>query len=75
MWVPWRGGHTAREQARLRSQREARKAARGKPKRGREPHPAAVAKARAAHRKQALKALRAGKLTPAQYRKRLREIG
>lgn len=71
-WVPWRGGHTAREQARRKAIRAARKP---KATRGRVSDKAAQERARKAHRKAALKQLRAGKMTPAQYRKRLREIG
>lgn len=47
----------------------------GRQVRGQVASKAAIASARKAHRKAALKQLRAKKITPAQYRKRLKEIG
>lgn len=72
MWVPWQPGSTGREQARIKARRAARK---GGGSGGQMGHSAAVAKARKAHRKAALKQLKAGKITPAQYHKQLRAIG
>src|SRR5215471_7754746 len=67
MWVPWRRGNPE-QQARQRR-------AGGRAVRGVQTSKAAIAAARKKHRRQALKQLRAGKLTPKQYQKRLKEIG
>jgi 3-hydroxyacyl-CoA dehydrogenase len=47
----------------------------GRPVRGRVASKAAIATARKKHRQKALKRLRAGKLTPAEYQKLIKRIG
>jgi hypothetical protein len=67
IWVPWRLGSP--------SQQAAQRRAKGRAVKGQVTSKAAIAQARKAHRKKALKELRAGKLTPKQYQRRLRQIG
>jgi hypothetical protein len=67
VWVPWRLGSP--------DQQAAQRRAGGRAVRGQVASSAAIAGARKKHRKEALKLLRKGKLTPKQYQKRLKEIG
>lgn len=66
-WVPWKMGD-ATQQARARRSG-------GRQVRGQVASSAAIRQARSKHRKAALKQLRAGKITPKQYQRRLKEIG
>lgn len=67
VWVPWRLGSPAQQAMNRR--------AGGRTVKGQVAGKVAIAGARKKHRKEALKQLRAGKLTPAQYKKRIKEIG
>lgn len=67
IWVPWRLGSPTQQAAQRR--------AKGRAVKGTMTHNAAINAARKSHRKKALKDLRAGRITPKQYRQRLDEIG
>jgi hypothetical protein len=67
VWVPWRLGSPTQQAA-------ARRAG-GRAVKGQVSDKAAISKARKKHRQEALKLLRKGKITPAEYHKRLRKIG
>lgn len=66
IWVPWRAGSATHQAAQRRTKGRMSGQVAGK---------TAINNARKAHRKKALKALKAGKLTPKQYQQKLREIG
>lgn len=67
VWVPWRMGSPTQQAINRR--------AGGRSVRGQVASSAAIANARKKHRKEALKQLRKGRLTPKQYQKRIKEIG
>jgi hypothetical protein len=67
VWVPWRLGSPTQQAAQRR--------AGGRTVRGQVAAKAATASARSKHRKEALRQLRKGRLTPKQYRARIKEIG
>ena len=75
MWVPWRPGSTAAHQRAAMARKAAKKRAKGRPVKGITSGKAAAERARKKHRQQALKDLRAKRITVKQYHKRLDEIG